>query len=95
MCGPFTYRHRQKIFASTEALAKNLQYLKGQRPTPLLKYAEILTYLNEGLNATIQLLYSVTCRYLNADTSLTLWYYWVVETCYEYALLLQLSSEVL
>ncbi len=61
----------------------------------LLQHAELLTNLNEGLNATVELLSSVTCRYLNTDTCLALWNYWVVETCYEYTLLLQLCSEVL
>ena len=71
----------------------------GPRMTPyhekLLQYAEFLTYLNESLNATIKLLCSVTCRNLNTDTSLALWYYGVVETCYEYTLLLELCCEVL
>ena len=54
----------------------------------LLQHAELLTNLNEGFNATVELLSSVACRYLNTDTSLTLWNNWVVETCYEYTLLL-------
>ena len=61
----------------------------------LLQHAELLANLNEGLNATVKLLSSVACRYLNTDTSLTLWNYWVVETSYEYTLLLQLCCEVL
>ena len=61
----------------------------------LLEDAKLTTNLNECLNATIKLLGSVASRYLNTDTCLTLWNYWVVEACYEYALLLELSSEVL
>jgi hypothetical protein len=61
----------------------------------LLQDAKLLTNLDKRLNATVKLLGSVTCRYLYADTCLTLWYYWVVEASYEYALLLKLSSEVL
>ena len=63
--------------------------------TKLLEDAEFLTHLNESLNATVKLLCSVTCRNLNTDTSLALWYYGVVETCYEYTLLLELCCEVL
>ena len=63
--------------------------------TKLLEDAKFLTNLDEGLNATVKLLGSVTCRNLNTDTCLTLWYYWVVETCYEYTLLLELCCEVL
>ena len=63
--------------------------------TKLLEDAEFLTHLNESLNATVELLSSVTCRNLNTDTSLALWYYGVVETCYEYTLLLELCCEVL
>ena len=48
--------------------------------TKLLEDAEFLTNLNKSLNATIELLGCVTCRNLNTDTSLALWYYGVVET---------------
>ncbi len=63
--------------------------------TKLLEDAKFLTNLNKSLNATIELLCCVTCRNLNTDTSLALWYYGVVETCYEYTLLLELCCEVL
>ena len=63
--------------------------------TKLLQNAEFLTHLDESLNATVKLLGSVACRNLNTNTSLALWYYGVVETCYEYTLLLELCCEVL
>ena len=61
----------------------------------LLEDTKLLTHLNKSLNTTIKLLGGVTCRYLNADTCLTLRNYWVVEASYKYTLLLELGSEVL
>ena len=73
--------------------------IERSRMTPyhkkLLEDTKLLTNLDKRLNTTIKLLGSVTCRYLNTDTCLTLWYYWVVETCNEDTLLLKLGSEVL
>ena len=76
-----------------------LTFSDGSRMSPyhnrLFQDAKLLTNLNKRLNATVELLCCVACRYLNTDTCLTLRNNRVVETCYEYTLLLELCCEVL
>ena len=53
------------------------------------------TYFLEGFDTLVEVLTFVRSRNLYTDTSLTLWNYRVVETCYEDTLFLHLGSILL